>query len=46
MRDLRGQLVLCGMTGPVKQVFQLAGFLPLFRVEPTRDAALGAFTRA
>ena len=46
MRDLRGQLVLCAMTGPVRQVFQLAGFMPLFRVEPSREAALGAFTRA
>ena len=46
MRDLHGQLVLCGLTGPVRQVFQLAGFMPLFRVEPSREAALGAFTRA
>lgn len=46
MRDLHGQLVLCGMTGPVRQVFQLAGFMPLFRVEPSRATALGTFTRA
>lgn len=45
MRDLQGRLMLCGMTEPVRQVFQLAGFMPLFRVEPTQDAALAAFTR-
>lgn len=45
MRDLQGRLVLCGMTEPVRQVFQLAGFMPLFRVEPTQAAALAAFTR-
>ena len=45
MRDLQGRLMLCGMTEPVRQVFQLAGFMPLFRVETTQDAALAAFTR-
>jgi anti-anti-sigma factor len=46
MRDLRGTLVLSGMTEPVRQVFQLAGFLPLFRVERNRESALAAFTGA
>ena len=41
LRDLRGRLVLCGMSEPVRQVFQLAGFMPLFTVEPSRSAALG-----
>jgi anti-anti-sigma factor len=40
MREVRGRLVLCGLTDPVRQVFELAGFLPLFAVEATRDAAL------
>jgi anti-anti-sigma factor len=40
MRDLQGRIVLCGMPGPVRQVFRLAGFMPLFVVEPSRDAAL------
>jgi anti-anti-sigma factor len=40
MRDLGGRVVLCGMGHPVRQVFQLAGFLPLFTVAPARDAAL------
>ena len=43
LRDLRGRLVLCGMLEPVRQVFRLAGFLPLFRVEPSVDAALASF---
>ena len=44
MRDLKGRLVLCGMPEPVRQVFHLAGFMPLFSVEPSRDAALARFT--
>ncbi|HVH58655.1 MAG TPA: STAS domain-containing protein [Vicinamibacterales bacterium] len=46
MRDLRGKLVLSGMTEPVRQVFQLAGFMALFLVEPTQDSAFATFTRA
>jgi stage II sporulation protein AA (anti-sigma F factor antagonist) len=46
MRDLQGRLVLCAMTEPVRQVFQLAGFLPLFRVEPSQDAALSTLVQA
>ncbi len=37
----QGTLVLCGLQEPVRQVFDLAGFLPLFIVEGTRQAALG-----
>ncbi len=40
MKDLRGALALCAMPDPVKTVFSLAGFLPLFAVESTRDAAV------
>ena len=43
MRDLRGRVVLCGMGQPVRQVFQLAGFLPLFTVASSREAALPLF---
>jgi anti-anti-sigma factor len=43
MRDLHGRLVLCAMPEPVRQVFHLAGFMPLFRVEPSQDAALARF---
>jgi anti-anti-sigma factor len=40
MRDLKGRLVLCAMPEPVRQVFHLAGFMPLFLVEPSQDQAL------
>ncbi len=40
MRELGGRLVLCGLGQPVRQVFQLAGFLPLFTVSSSLDAAL------
>ncbi|OFV86014.1 MAG: hypothetical protein A2V74_07415 [Acidobacteria bacterium RBG_16_70_10] len=40
MQAEKGDLVLCGMGEPVRQVFELAGLLPLFAVEGTRDEAL------
>lgn len=44
MRDLQGRLVLCGMPEPVRQVFRLAGFMPLFRVEPSLETARARLT--
>jgi anti-anti-sigma factor len=47
LRDLQGRLVLCGMPESVRQVFRLAGFMPLFKVEPSQEAAVATFaTRA
>jgi anti-anti-sigma factor len=43
LRSDRGLLVLCGLNAAVRQVFDLAGFLPLFTIEPSRDAGLGRF---
>jgi anti-anti-sigma factor len=43
LRGERGRLVLCGLAGPVRQVFELAGFVPLFTIEASRDAALARF---
>jgi len=40
MQAEKGDLVLCGMGEPVRQVFELAGLLPLYAVEGTRDEAL------
>jgi anti-anti-sigma factor len=40
MRSERGTLVLCGLGDAVRQVFDLAGFLPLFTVESTRELAV------
>ena len=40
LRVERGTLVLCALGDAVRQVFDLAGFLPLFAVERTRDLAL------
>jgi anti-anti-sigma factor len=36
----RGALVLCNLGDPVRQVFDLAGFLPLFTIEPSRELAV------
>jgi len=40
VKDAGGTLVLCAMGEPVRQVFDLAGFLPLFAIEPSRERAL------
>jgi anti-anti-sigma factor len=40
MKDAGGELLLCAMGDPVRQVFDLAGFLPLFSIEPSRQRAL------
>jgi stage II sporulation protein AA (anti-sigma F factor antagonist) len=42
----RGRLVLCCLDGPVRQVFDLAGFLPLFTVEDSREAGFARFGSA
>lgn len=46
LRSERGRLVLCGLNGPVWQVFDLAGFLPLFTIEESREAALARLDSA
>jgi stage II sporulation protein AA (anti-sigma F factor antagonist) len=35
-----GRLVLCAMPESVRLVFELAGFLPIFEIEDTRQGAL------
>jgi anti-anti-sigma factor len=45
LRDAGGRLGLCGMGDAVRQVFQLAGFLPLFVVLDTREAIVRELAR-
>jgi len=40
LKEPPGGLVLCGMGPSVRTVLELAGFLPLFAVEPRREQAL------
>ena len=40
VRDARGGLALCSLGDTVRQVFELAGFLPLFSIEGSRDVAV------
>jgi anti-anti-sigma factor len=42
VRDARGGLALCSLGETVRQVFELAGFLPLFTIESSRDVAVRA----
>ena len=39
-REQKGRVALFGMNDGVRQVFDLAGFMPLFTVAPTRSDAL------
>lgn len=39
-RDANGRLVLCRVGAGVREVFSLAGLLPLFTIEETREAAV------
>jgi anti-anti-sigma factor len=41
MKESNGRLALCAFPEPVRQVFQLAGFLPLFTVCESQDIAIG-----
>lgn len=40
LRQQQRELILSGLAGPVKHVFQLSGFYTLFTVFDTRDQAL------
>ncbi len=44
LRDAKGALAICGLGDPVRQVFELAGFLPLFTVVESREAAVSEVT--
>lgn len=38
----RGRMVLCGVGGEVKRLFEVAAFTELFTIVPTREDALNA----
>jgi anti-anti-sigma factor len=40
LQSSRDGLVLCSLGAGVRQVFELAGFIPLFAVEPSRERGL------
>ncbi len=42
----RGRVALCSLGRPVRQVFELAGFLPLFTIEDSREPAVARMTSA
>ena len=41
---VRGKLLFCGLEGPVREVFELAGFTSVATVFPSREAALASPT--
>jgi len=40
VHESRGELILCALSEPVRLVFDLAGLLPAFAIEPSRTAGL------
>ena len=44
IKDRRGELALCRLGESVHQVFELAGFLPLFAIDSSVDAAVTRVT--
>jgi anti-anti-sigma factor len=45
-KDARGALAICSLGPSVRQVFELAGFLPLFAVDATRSSAVARVAAA
>jgi anti-anti-sigma factor len=43
IRTLRGRLILCSLTGNVREVFAISGFAGIFEIYPGREEALRAF---
>lgn len=41
---VQGKLAFCGLEGPVREVFELAGFKSVAPFFPSRDAAVAALT--
>ena len=46
LHETDGQLVLCSLGDAVRQVFEFAGFLRIFTIEPSRGAAVARLARA
>ncbi len=44
LREGQGRLALCGLNVAVHEVFELAGFLPLFDIESGRETARARVT--
>ena len=38
-----GRLVLCGVEGPIRKVFDISGFSSIFSIEDTQEKALSTF---
>jgi len=45
VHESRGELVLCALSEPVRLVFDLAGMLSAFAIEPSREAGLSRLRR-
>jgi stage II sporulation protein AA (anti-sigma F factor antagonist) len=46
LKQSAGLLVLCGIRNPIREVFEISGFLNILTVAETRDLALQQFSQA
>jgi len=46
VHEARGELVLCALSEPVRLVFDLAGLLSAFAIEPSCEAGLTRLQRS
>lgn len=40
LKIMNGSIVLCSMSNHIKEVFDIAGFTPIFSIEQSRDKAI------
>ncbi len=43
LKPLGGKVVLCSLSEPIKEIFEIAGFVSLFPIHPERDEAVKSF---
>lgn len=40
LKSMNGNMILCSMSDHIKEVFDIAGFTPIFTIEPSREEAM------
>jgi len=43
MKKTSGKMVICEMKGHIREIFEIAGFLPIFTIVATQEDALATF---
>ena len=40
LRNNKGEIILCSMKDFIKEIFEISGFTPIFKIDDTKEAAL------